>query len=125
MRKTLTIVVKSNEEMLDDFRRAFKAVRARRPVAKQEGVYFSSLEAVRNFLTRERLALLRAIRMQRPGSVYELAKVVGRDLKNVQDDIKLLEAHGLVEISEARRGQKRKVKVPRAPFEEITLKIAV
>lgn len=48
------------------------------------GVYVTSIEAARNLLTPSRLALLRAIRTKRPGSVYELAKLVGRNLKNVQ-----------------------------------------
>jgi predicted transcriptional regulator len=79
---------------------------------------------VPNFLTRERLALMRTIRVRHPGSLYELAKMVKRDFKNVQDDIAILERHGLVRITKEPRG-KRKVKVPLALFDEIALKIAI
>jgi predicted transcriptional regulator len=82
------------------------------------------LEAARNFLTRERLGLLRTIKTRRPQSIYELARMVGRDLKNVQDDIRILERHGLVRIAKRPRGT-RTVKVPRVPFEAIALKIAI
>ncbi|HVN27490.1 MAG TPA: hypothetical protein VMT64_03345, partial [Candidatus Binataceae bacterium] len=87
-------------------------------------VGFTSLEAARSFLTRERLALMRAIRHRHPGSLYELARIVGRDFKNVQEDIKLLERHGLVHLSRKSRGT-RTVQVPEVPFGEIALKIAI
>ena len=50
--------------------------------------------------------------------------MVNRDFKNVQEDIRILERHGLVRISKEPRG-KRKVKVPQVLFEEIALKIAI
>lgn len=59
-----------------------------------------------------------------PQSLYELAKLVGRDFKNDQEDVRLLERHGLVRVARESRG-KRRVEVPRVPFEEIALKIAI
>jgi len=85
---------------------------------------FTSLEAARNFLTRERLALLRAIKSRHPGSIYALARMVDRDLKNVQEDIRILERHGLVKTTARPRGS-RTIKVPEVPFEEIALHIAI
>lgn len=64
----------------DDGAASPKAVETGRRVRRREGVYFTSIEAARNLLTPNRLALLRAIRTRRPGSIYELAKVVGGDL---------------------------------------------
>jgi predicted transcriptional regulator len=83
------------------------------------------MEAARNLLTPNRLALLRAIRTKRPGSIYELAKMVRRDLKNVQGDLKLLERYGLVRMSQEHRKGKRQVTVPRTIFRQIALKIAI
>jgi predicted transcriptional regulator len=125
MAKTLTIEIKSMGEALEGFRKTFKALEAGRRVARHEGIYFTSIEAARNLLTRNRLALLRAIRAQRPGSIYELAKTVKRNLKNVQQDLRILEEYGLVRITAASRAGKRRVKVPEAPFGEIALKIAI
>lgn len=125
MAKTLTIQIKSTREALEGFRETFKAVETGRRVRRRKGVYFTSIEAARNLLTPNRLALLRAIRTRRPGSIYELAKVVGRDLKNVQDDLRLLEKYGLVRMSSGRSRGKRRVRVPEALFGQIALKIAI
>ena len=125
MAKTLTIQIKSAGTALEGFRRTFKDVAAGRRVERREGVYFTSIEAARNLLTRNRLALLRAVRSGRPGSIYELAKIVDRDLKNVQDDLRLLETYGLIRMADATRSGKRRVRVPQALFDEIDLKIAI
>ncbi|HXR36750.1 MAG TPA: hypothetical protein VN754_12405 [Candidatus Binataceae bacterium] len=122
--KTATFRIEPFAESLARFKETFEAVRAGREVAPREIVGFTSLEAARNFLTRERLALLRAIKSRHPGSIYALARMVDRDLKNVQEDIRILERHGLVKITERPRGS-RKIKVPEVPFEEIALHIAI
>jgi predicted transcriptional regulator len=125
MARTLTIRIKSMSAALEGFRAAFNGVEAGRRINRQEGVYFTSIEAARNLLTPHRLALLRAVRSGRPGSIYELAKMVERDLKNVQDDLRLLENYGLIRMTEAVRSGKRRVRVPQAPFDQIELKIAI
>ena len=125
MAKTLTIEIRSMGEVLEGFRKTFKALEAGRRVARHEGVYFTSIEAARNLLTRNRLALLRAIRAQRPGSIYALAKTVKRDLLIVQQDLRILEEYGLIRMTAASRAGKRRVKIPEALFAEIALKIAI
>jgi len=125
MAKTLTIRIKSADKALEGFRKAFKHVEAGHRVRKREGVYFTSIEAARNLLTPNRLALLRAVRAQRPGSIYELSTIVNRDLKNVQDDLRILETYGLVRLADATRTGKRRVRVPQSLFDEIELKIAI
>ena len=60
-----------------------------------------------------------------PGFDLQLAKLAGRDLKNVQDDLRLLERYGLVRMSHARSSGKRKVRIPQAVFNGISLKIAI
>jgi predicted transcriptional regulator len=122
--KTATFTIEPFAESLKRFKQTFETVQAGRDVEPQEIVGFTSLEAARNFLTRERLALLRAIKTRHPGSIYALAKMVGRDLKNVQEDIRILERHGLVKITKRPRGS-RQIKVPEVPFEEIALRIAI
>jgi predicted transcriptional regulator len=125
MAKTLTIRIKSAGEALESFRETFKTVEAGRRVTRREGVYFTSIEAARNLLTPNRLALLRTIRTRRPGSIYELAKMAGRELKNVQDDLRVLEKYGLVRMSASRSRGRRRVRVPEALFGQIALRIAI
>src|ERR1700687_1557066 len=124
--KTVRFSIRPINEVADDFFKTFDAVRTGRRITKQsrEVVGFTSIEAARNFLTRERLALRRTIRTRHPGSLYEQVKMVSRDFNNVQEDIRILERHGLVRTAKEPRG-KRKVKVPQVPFDEIALKIAI
>jgi predicted transcriptional regulator len=125
MSGTLTIRIKPVERMLDDFRHTFKAVAQGRRVTPRRGGYFTSIEAARNFFTRERLALLRAIRRERPGSISELARMVERSLKSVQTDLKVLQKHGLVTFRPASRARQRASKAPESPYREIALRIAI
>ena len=125
MAKTLIIKIKSVDEALEGFRTTFKTVEGHQRMRRREGVYFTSIEAARNLLTPSRLALVRVIRAKRPRSIYELAKLVGRDLKNVQEDLRLLEQYGLVRTTKGHSSGKRRVKIPEAMFREIALKIAI
>jgi predicted transcriptional regulator len=128
MAKTLTIRIKPVDEAMKTFRQTFKALegplRRRTGKRRSEGVFFTSVEAARRLLTPHRLALLRSVRTERPGSMYALARRLGRDLKNVQQDLKLLESYGLVRTATS-RGKGRRAKAPQALFEEIALKIAI
>jgi predicted transcriptional regulator len=125
MRKTLTIKIKPVGEAMAEFRHAFRVAESGRRVTRREGVYFTSIEAARNLLTPSRLTLLRAIRAKRPQSIYELAKTLKRDFKNVQEDLRLLERYGLVRMTRRRGRGTRRARVPEALFGEITLKIAI
>ncbi|MGH9401885.1 MAG: ArsR family transcriptional regulator [Terriglobia bacterium] len=125
MKETLTIEIRPLEKMLSGFSDTFKAVQGGRKVTPRRGAYFTSIEAARHFLTPERLALLRVIRESRPGSVYELAKMTGRNLKTIQTDLKILKKHGLVRFREVQGAAHRTAKAPVAPYREIALKIAI
>lgn len=125
MTTTLTIEVTSGTNLPGPIVRISKPAHTSEVSKRSNEVHFASIEAVRNVLTRERLALLRAIKGHRPGSIYELAKVVDRNLKSVQTDLKVLEEHGLVRLSVRHRAARRLVKVPEAPFGEIAVKIAI
>ncbi len=130
MAKTLTIRIKPLNEAMETFRRTFKAVegstRSAARAQRKEGVFFTSIEAARKLLTPNRLALLRAIRTERPRSMYALARRVRRDLKNVQQDLRLLETYGLVRMArDGGRGKGRRRKAPQSLFREIALKIAI
>jgi predicted transcriptional regulator len=117
------IEIKSLEEGLKDFRATWKAVAAGKKVTPRRGTYFTSLEAARKVLTPKRLQLLRMIRQGRPDSVYQLARLVRRDFKNVHADIQALAAYGLVSLKRTQTG--RRTTVPRVPFSAIEFRIAM
>jgi predicted transcriptional regulator len=123
MSKTLTIKIRPVGGAMADFRETFRALETGRRVTRREGVYFTSIEAARNLLTPSRLAVLRAVRTKRPRSIYELAKTLKRDFKNVQEDLRILERYGLVRVAKSRGS--RRARVPEALFGEIALRIAI
>ena len=66
----------------------------------KEDYDFEGISALRNLLSNEKARILHTIKTQKPGSIYDLAKKLGRDFKSVSDDIKLLERFGFIEIIE-------------------------
>ena len=122
--KNILIGIKSPEQGLREFANAFRnAQRGKISRKRQEGVYFTNLEAMRKVLTPKRIELLHIIRDKKPHSVYELTQIVKRDLKNVQDDVALLARIGLLSLSRAKQARERVV--PRVDYNNIQLQIPV
>ena len=121
--KKIDIGIKTLEENLSDFSKTWKKLQAGEKVKKQEGIYFDSIDAMRSVLTNNRLLILKTIRESHPGSVYELAKLLKRDLKNVNQDLSLLSEIGLVTL-EKRKTDKERI-VPSVEYNKILLEIPV
>ncbi|MEK6756263.1 MAG: ArsR family transcriptional regulator [Bacteroidota bacterium] len=121
--KKLVIGIKSVDEVMTDFAQAAEALERGEMVKERKGLYFTNMKAFRRALSDQRLAILRAIRASHPASVYELAKIVKRDVKNVSSDLAILEEIGLVELKKTKTLRK-KVK-PTVPYDLINLDIAV
>lgn len=96
--KVKKIQIRSLEESLKDFAAAYRRVARRKPVKRKGGIFFSSMNAVRRVLTENRIHLMKIIKKKKPSSLYELAKITHRDLKNVSQDIAFLEELGLVDL---------------------------
>ena len=121
-RKTIRVNLRSVEQALDDAIGAMRAIKGRKRVAKRHAEYFESLGAVRAALTEKRLALVRIVRQQKPGSVAELARLARRDFKSVYRDVEALRDLGLVTMATTRRGISSRL---RSDATEIVLRIAV
>ena len=121
--KKIDIGIKGLTESLKDFAATWKKSEAGRKTRKDEGIYFDSIDAMRSVLTNNRLLILKTIRDRNPGSVYELAKMLERDLKNVNQDLKLLADIGLVTL-EKTEADKRRI-VPHVDYSKIMLEIPV
>ncbi len=74
---------------------------------RYEKLVFDSYEAFRKVMTPERLKILHVIREKEPKSVYELAKILDRDRRNIIKDLEMLEMLGLVEFEEEKHGKRR------------------
>ena len=121
--KKIDIGIKGLRESLEDFAETWKSLGAGRRVKKHEGIYFDSIDNMRAILTNNRLLILKVIREHKPKSVYELARILGRDLKNVNQDLKLLSEIGLITL-ERRETDKKRV-MPHVDYSKILLEIPV
>jgi predicted transcriptional regulator len=68
--------------------------------AKKEIYDFSGITALRQLLSNEKAKIINTIKSQKPSSIYDLAKKLGRRFKSVNDDLKLLQRFGLVDFTE-------------------------
>jgi predicted transcriptional regulator len=121
--KRLKVGVRSLDEGLQEFGSTLKAIQSGKVLTKRTGVYFVSVEAMRQVLTPSRLALLHLIRTRRPRSIAALAKLIGRNFKNVHADVKLLADLGLVHLEPGTH--LRDSVTPTVPYDRIQFEIAV
>jgi predicted transcriptional regulator len=121
--RKVRVGIKDLKTALNEFVEIGKAVEEGKPVKKEKGVYFTSVEAFRKAITPKRFALLKAIKTEKPSSVRQLSKIAGRDVKNVSTDIKFLEQVGLVDIK--RNDKAEKEITPSVSYDKILFEIAV
>lgn len=121
--KNVTIRIKSLEDVLTEAKGVMKKLERGKQVEKHEGVSFASLDDMRRALTEERLRILKTIRKEHPASIYELAKILGRDKKNTFDDVQYLAQVGLIDLTKTKDGLKKTTL--RVNYERIMLEIPV
>ena len=102
----IKVVVRPMEEDLEEIVDAFKRVE-RGEEFHEEKIVVENLDVLRKILTPERLRILQVIRNERPGSIYELAKLLDRDRAAVVRDLEYLQQLGLVEFEEEKHGKRR------------------
>ncbi len=73
--RKVRVGIKDLKTALNEFVEIGKAVEEGKPVKKEKGVYFTSVEAFRKAITPKRLALLKAIKTEKPSSVRQLSKI--------------------------------------------------
>ncbi len=72
----------------------------RKSKTSKEDYDFSGLLSLRQLLSNEKARMLSVIKEKSPKSIYDLAKKLNRGFKAVNDDLKLLEKFGFVELVE-------------------------
>ena len=108
-------------ESLDDFKERTKAQLKKSTVSgkalslAKNTLRFESVAAYQQVMSDQKYAILAAVYLHQPQSVYQLAKIVGRSPQNVFRDCKVLEGHGFL-IQEA-TGDNRKTKIPKLAFD--------
>ena len=100
MARTLELRVGPAADALDRFEAAWNRVAEGRGVKPLAVLTLRDLPLLLRTLTPARWALLEKLRAEGPLSVYELAKRLARDYKNVHTDVARLVELGLVERTE-------------------------
>jgi predicted transcriptional regulator len=122
--KVMTIGIKSEKDAMKEFGQAFEAAHNRTPFKPVKGTYFTSLEAVRNFLTPKRLALVHIIKEKSPKSIYWLAKLAERSFPSVLKDVNVLSKHGLITLTKEKESPRHTVH-PSVNYSAINLWISL
>ncbi len=85
---------------------------------------FEGISLLRKILSNEKARLMHILKTKKPGSIYQLAKLLGRDFKSVSDDIKLLESFGFIEMIAEKTGKRERLR-PLLIIDSIQIKIKI
>ena len=118
--KKITIEVRTLDDALKEAGDVFEKPTKGQVVAEKGALYFPNLKEMRRVLTEKRLKLLRTIKHKKPSSVYELSRILNRDLKNVLQDVAYLADLGIVKVEET-KGKK----VPSVAYDRIAFEVAI
>jgi len=121
--KNIKVAIKGENELLNEVKEVWGKLEKGEKIKKHEAIYFESLDAMRRILTEERLRMLKVIKKDHPASIYELSKMLKRDVKNTFDDVQFLAEAGLIELKKTK--DVREKTTPRVNYDKILLEISV
>jgi predicted transcriptional regulator len=120
--KKLVVSCKTADQVFDDFKHAAKSV--------QKGTFRGAAESEITFDNKadfnrfvRNIPILSAIIVFKPRSVYELAKVTGLDVSNLNKTIQFFEDIGVIRVKEMKVSG-RIVKQPYVEYDEVTFRLA-
>jgi len=119
--KTLVVSIKNSGEVLKDFEKAFKKARAGRLKKPQFEVSFDNRKDFERFVRH--VSILSTILALKPKSVYELAKLSGMDVSNLNKIILFFEEIGAVRLKTSKVNG-RIVKQPIVDYQKIEFDLA-
>jgi predicted transcriptional regulator len=120
--KKLIVSCKTADQVFQDFKTAAKKVKAGKFNGEpQYEVSFDTKSDFNRFVRN--IPILSAIIAYKPRSVYELAKLTGVDVSNLNKVIHFFEEIGVIKIKIANVGG-RKVKQPHVEYSEVTFRLA-
>lgn len=125
--KNITIEVgRPLKDMLSEAGTYMEGITKGKKIKPKIGLGFSTIEEFRIFFTPKRFEMLSIIRHKNPKSVYELSKLLKRDLKSVKEDMKILKRYNLIETEKvpAKNNTGYKLK-PISKFDKINVDISI
>ena len=121
--KNIRLEIKSESEFINEAKGVMRKLSKGTNVKTKSVISFESLAVMRKFITDERLRILTTIKKHHPSSIYELAKILKRDTKNVSNDVNYLEDIGLLEVKKTNKGRSKST--PLVSYDKILLEIPV
>ncbi len=97
--KTVILGVRSLDDSLESFRKAWKSGKAERAAR----INFATPELLWRVLSAKRWQILKAMCGRGPLSIREIARLVGRDVKAVHGDVQALTLAGVLDKTDAGR----------------------
>ena len=85
---------------------------------------YSGVLALKQLLSNEKARILYVIKTQKPKSIYDLAKRLGRSFKSVNDDIKLLDKFGFIDLIEEKTKNRKRYR-PEIVIDSIIIHLKV
>jgi predicted transcriptional regulator len=125
--KEVEIEIKSITEVAKEADAVFQSVKEGKHV-KYEGrkIIVPTLDLLRKLLTPERIRMLHVIKKYKPSSIYDLAKIMKKDRRNVLKDLHFLNDFGLVAVKkEPKLRFPRRNMVPSVSFSRIVVGIPI
>lgn len=101
--RVFEIRIRTDAEARAKFIASWKLAEAGKPGPGDEGVFFANYEAARSLFTDKRIELLRLIRKHAPTSINKLAKIAGRDFKNVYMDVIHFKNLDIIDVPRGKR----------------------
>lgn len=114
--------IKTREITITESQGAFSIFKKSK--TSKEDFDFSGISSLRQLLSNEKARILNVIKTQNPKSIYELAKKLNRGFKSVNDDIKLLERFGFIELTEEKTKNRIRYK-PAIMVDSITIHVKI
>ena len=116
--KTLTVSLKTSTEVLEDFKKALKKAAKGKIKVPHYEISFDNRQDFEKFARY--IPLLAFILSFKPKSVYELSKLMGMDVSNLNKIIIFFEEVGVIK-TKVRTIDGRKVKTPIVDYDKIEI----
>ena len=118
MTRSLTVTVKSDAEFATDVEGDVRDLEAGEATDAGHTVSFTSEEHLMETFSPTRLGLIRTVAEAEPASIRETARLVDRDVKNVHEDLSLLDQLGVIWFEREGRAKR-----PVFPFDELVITV--
>jgi len=101
-KRVLHIEISSMEESLEQFAETWERADRGEVVTPYHGVGFESMGQLLATLTPKRWELIERLRNEGAMTIYALAKLLGRNYKNVHGDVKALAGLGIIQETDGK-----------------------